>query len=176
MLSPRGSVSTETHAGLVGRDDELGLLDGLLDSVEGGTPRFVTISGEPGIGKTSLGLELLRRVAGRGHLTLQGRAAELESEVPFSVVADAVDDLSALLGTSSAVGTAQERFKVHTAVGELLERLARPNPLCLFLDDLQWADREARATRKASEPRGRKAFRIFQPVPRPGLVAPRIAD
>jgi predicted ATPase len=45
----------------VGRESEMKKLDGLLQQAIEGTGRMVFITGEPGIGKTSLSDEFLRR-------------------------------------------------------------------------------------------------------------------
>ena len=66
---------------LVGREAELELLDRLLDEACGGASRFAVLSGEPGIGKTSVLSELGRRAAERDCLVLEGRASELEREL-----------------------------------------------------------------------------------------------
>ncbi len=36
--------------------------------------------------------------------------------------------------------TATERFRIHNAVRELLERLAARQPILFVLEDLHWAD------------------------------------
>ena len=73
----------------VGRDPELKRLDGYLDQAVAGTGRVVFITGEPGIGKTSLSDEFLRRARSR-HPTLlisRGRCVEQygtgEAYLPF---------------------------------------------------------------------------------------------
>jgi hypothetical protein len=43
------------------------------------------------IGKTTLIGDLARRAQARGCLVLQGRASELERELPFGLVVDALD-------------------------------------------------------------------------------------
>ena len=53
---------------LVGRDIELELLQDVLEHACAGTSRFAVLSGEPGIGKTSLLAELGRRAEERGCL------------------------------------------------------------------------------------------------------------
>jgi DNA-binding NarL/FixJ family response regulator len=158
---------TQPARQLVGRDEELRLLEGLLEEGCAGAPRFVFVTGEPGIGKTSLLVALARRAEQRGCLTLQGSAAEFERELPFGVVVDAFDeylgsleprafnrlaaeDLGELAGVFPALRsldpgsdeptTASERFRAHRAVRELIERLAAREPLVLVLDDLHWAD------------------------------------
>ena len=152
---------------LLGRERELALLETVLDRVRGGDAGFVVVSGEAGIGKTRLLEELAHTAAGYGCLTLEGRAAEFEQELPFGLLIDALDaylkslDRRALdrlaedrLGALAVVFpslrdldealeypvTATERFRVHHAVRELVERLAAARPVVLVLDDLQWAD------------------------------------
>jgi DNA-binding CsgD family transcriptional regulator len=167
MLLHGSRVVTPLAQSLVGRDSELELLDRLLDEACAGSSRFVVVTGEPGIGKTSLLAELGRRAEERGCLVLDGRAAELESELPFGLVVDAFDAylesldartydrlaadelgelasvfpaLRSLRSSSDGPGTAVERFRAHHAVRELMERLAARQPLALMLDDVHWSD------------------------------------
>jgi DNA-binding CsgD family transcriptional regulator len=152
---------------LVGRDDELAVLDRVLAGLDLGAvePNAVEFAGEPGVGKTRLLVELAARAEERGFLVLAGRASEFEHELPFWVFVDALDhhlaaldadrrqrlgeDMGGELGRvfpslgEFAVGPAgleHERFRAHRAVCELLERLAAATPVVLMLDDLHWAD------------------------------------
>ena len=68
------------------------LLGRLLEQTCARNPRFVFVTGEPGIGKTCLLLELVREAERRGCLALRGSAAEFERELPFGVVVDAFDE------------------------------------------------------------------------------------
>src|SRR5262245_8105683 len=77
---------------LVGRADELGALEHVLDELDGGVAQAVEIVGEPGIGKTRLLRELARMAEARGDLVLAGSASELEVDLPFSVFVDALDE------------------------------------------------------------------------------------
>jgi ATP/maltotriose-dependent transcriptional regulator MalT len=151
----------------VGRAGELTRLGEMLERACDGDPSFVVVSGEAGIGKTRLLEELARTAAERGCMTVHGRAAEFERELPFGLFVDALDAyLAALdprlldrlaqdrLGALAAVfpsmhsidhaverpATTTERFVVHRAVTDLIERLAAGRPVVLLLDDLQWAD------------------------------------
>jgi DNA-binding CsgD family transcriptional regulator/tetratricopeptide (TPR) repeat protein len=152
---------------LVGRDRELELVGQLLGEVCAGARRFVFVTGEPGIGKTSLLSELVRQAEERGCLALQGSASEFERELPFGLIVDAFDeylasldprafsrlaaeDLGELAGVFPALRsldpgsdeptTPAERFRAYHAVRDLIERLAATHPLLLALDDLNWAD------------------------------------
>ncbi|MGH8908745.1 MAG: ATP-binding protein, partial [Egibacteraceae bacterium] len=160
---PDGQVLTEP---LVGRHKELAMLDEALDSLDARSARLLEVVGEPGIGKTSLLGELSARASGRGHLVLSGRAVQPEREAPFGIFVEAVDPhlgepdaqwrdrvdadcvgllakifpaLSGHAGDAVALPGA-ERYRLHRAVRQLLEQLARPRGLVLILDDLQWSD------------------------------------
>jgi ATP/maltotriose-dependent transcriptional regulator MalT len=150
---------------LIGRGDELERIDAALAGL-GDSAAVVTISGEPGIGKTSLLAELTQRADQQGFLVLTGRSAEFEGQLPFSAFVDALDDyLGSLnprrftsledeqfaelahlfpslvsLGASAPSGLQDERYRSHGAVRGLLEALASEKPLVLALDDLHWAD------------------------------------
>jgi DNA-binding CsgD family transcriptional regulator/tetratricopeptide (TPR) repeat protein len=149
-------------APLVGRKAELAVLAGLLERLDAGRGGAVALVGEPGIGKTRLLGELIGSADTRGHLALTGTASELDRDVPFWVVADALEeyvrglaptvleplgidvvaDLSQVLPliNSPSAPLAHERYRSHRAVRLLLERLAANRPLVLVLDDMHWAD------------------------------------
>jgi predicted ATPase len=149
----------------VGRESELGRLDQTLDVLDQGGAAYLTVEGEPGIGKTRMLTELRSRADARGHLVLSGAAAEFERDVPFSVFVDALDayvtsqglgengaldpDLARELGQvlpslrvvgGGAGALPEERFHAHRAVRGLLNLIAQEQPLVLVLDDLHWSD------------------------------------
>jgi DNA-binding CsgD family transcriptional regulator/tetratricopeptide (TPR) repeat protein len=153
-------------APLVGRAEELSVLDRALDDVARGRWTAVELVGEPGIGKTRLLEELKARADRRGALVLSGSASELERDLPFWMFVNALDDyvrsldprllerlddevraelahvFPALAGfaASKPATLVHERYRTHRAVRELLERLTATGPLVLVLDDLHWAD------------------------------------
>lgn len=138
----------------------------MLDAVGGESARALAVAGEPGIGKTRLLCDLGALAKRRGQLVLSGRATEFERDLPFGVFVDALEEhLRALepqkvqrLGTQLGAELAQvfpalsglapapaplladERYRTHRAVRELLDRLSAARPMVLVLDDLQWAD------------------------------------
>jgi class 3 adenylate cyclase/tetratricopeptide (TPR) repeat protein len=80
----RFEVATERGlAPLVGRRDELELLERHLARVGGGRGQVVFLSGEAGIGKSRLLLELRRRVAGRGMIWLDGHCISYGRQIPY---------------------------------------------------------------------------------------------
>jgi len=151
---------------LVGRTDELGSVEQLLDELDRGRAGAIQLAGEPGIGKTRLLRELAARAEARGHIVLWGSASELERDLPFSVFVDALDQYVAglepkqlavldddaqkelgqvlpslwALTSGQEVAPQHERYRSHRAVRALLERLAKTRPLVLVLDDFHWAD------------------------------------
>jgi DNA-binding CsgD family transcriptional regulator/tetratricopeptide (TPR) repeat protein len=155
-----------TDSQLIGREGEMEAIAGLLDRLDT-EPALLEVSGEPGIGKTRLLAELAARADDRGHLVLEGRAAEFESETPFAALIDALDDylgsvnprylqslgedsvaelarifpsLAELAPESSAPALQEERYRAHHAVRAALEILAARKPLVLLIDDVHWAD------------------------------------
>jgi DNA-binding NarL/FixJ family response regulator len=151
---------------LVGRVAEFDRLVGALGSLERGRSAAVELLGPAGIGKTRLLAEFGDRAEADGVLVLVGRGAEQERDLPFWVFVDALDDYAGgleprrLHGLDDEVrgelgqifpslstfvtggrSTLQvERYRMHRAVRELLERLAATKPLVLVLDDFHWAD------------------------------------
>jgi DNA-binding NarL/FixJ family response regulator len=149
---------------LVGRDTQLQTVQRALDDVRAGRSRVLVVVGEPGIGKTALLEAAAERAGAAGLLTLAGRAAEHEREVPFALAVAALDDhvstlhprrvetlgpeLGAVLPAAAnghvlaapTAAAAPERFRYHRALRSLLELLTRERPLALLLDDLHWAD------------------------------------
>ena len=137
----------------------------VLDEAEQGDSRALGLRGEPGIGKSRLLSELKGSALERGHVVLAGRASELERDLPFALLVDALDDdvtrqdmralervneehlsqLAAVLPTVRAAGgtepaAAAERHRVARAVRALIELMAQERPLTLLLDDVHWAD------------------------------------
>lgn len=86
---------------MIGRTAEMRHVRQLLDAVEAGLPRFLVVSGEPGIGKTRLLQSLAGEADSRRFQVFSGRGTELEQEVPFVPVVEALDAAAATLGRES---------------------------------------------------------------------------
>ncbi|HYW87383.1 MAG TPA: AAA family ATPase, partial [Chloroflexota bacterium] len=80
------------HPPLVGRHKELRVLDGLLDELRAGRGGVVLISGEPGIGKSRVLLEVAQHAHAARCRVLVGRAYESEGLPPYLPFVDALRD------------------------------------------------------------------------------------
>ena len=76
--STTGSAPT-----LFGRDTELGLLRGYLQAAQAGHGSTVLISGEAGIGKSTLSASICREADAAGTLVLSGGCYDLTTTPPY---------------------------------------------------------------------------------------------
>ncbi|UDY37976.1 ATP-binding protein [Dermatobacter hominis] len=155
---------------LVGRSSEVARFGRVLASVEDGSSRVVSLTGESGVGKSRLAEDLARLAHDRGAVVVVGRARE-ELLVPFgpyrealahlvahldvSILAEHVGEHGAELGRlvpelAARLGSLEEPaptdpetelYRLYRAVVGLLTDLASARPVVLVLDDLHLADR-----------------------------------
>lgn len=172
------------QAPLVGRQQELAELTRLWDAAGSGRlhrlrpegpggpePRqIVVLSGEPGIGKTSLAAELARRAHDAGGVVLAGHSQE-EGLAPYQPFLEALSHYIAVAPEDALVPAVREygpelvgfipelrrrapeltpaspsepesqRYRLFEAFVGLLTSIADRAPILLVLDDLHWADR-----------------------------------
>ncbi len=169
-LPERLEVSTTGISGFLGRQTELERLTEAVKDATGGGRRVVFLSGEPGIGKTSLCRQVAEYANELGVSVLYGRCDEDlgQSYQPFAealshLVIHADDKLltshvaehgGELAGLVPAVrqripdtpemrgaDANTERFRLFNAVVGLLRVASEDTGLLLVLDDLHWADR-----------------------------------
>ncbi|MFQ6548775.1 ATP-binding protein [Aestuariibius sp. 2305UL40-4] len=163
-MAKRWRKSTDGAAvPLVGREAELARLLDLAGEAEGGAGRVVTLSGEPGVGKSRLIEEFTGRLdAGRWRVL---PATGLSHRVPqaFSGIREAlapcVDDADPALAPHlpairalfrnapdeawDALEATARRKRIFAAVQAVLEMQAGKGPVLLLFDDLQWIDRDS---------------------------------
>ncbi|MGK5555521.1 ATP-binding protein [Actinomadura kijaniata] len=160
---PAGAPGALRGSPYVGRRAELERLRAAAE--RGG---LALVSGDAGMGKTSLAERLAAALAAEGRRCAWGRAPETGgapaawpwAEILRDLAADTppaddrlaplLDDAAAAAGDAAAGDAAAgdataARFRLHLAVADYLAGLAARTPLLLVLDDLHWADDETLA-------------------------------
>lgn len=138
---------TGVGTGLVGRRHELEQLDRLVDATAAGRGQVVLVSGEAGVGKTSLTAELADRAARVGFAVAVTRWSETLDRpalAPWHVVleqlglegSDVIQPVRAAIVDSR---TPTVSGLVGRIVDAVLERTVQ-RPVLLVCDDVQWAE------------------------------------
>ncbi|WP_344264781.1 ATP-binding protein [Actinomadura napierensis] len=143
------------EAPFVGRQAQLSaLVMAAAQAVTDGA-RVALVTGEAGLGKSTLLEHLGRRLEREGWLVAAGRCLEVDSAPPAWAWTEALravaattspgefaDDLAPLLtdtGPVNADATAG-RFRLRQAIWKWLAEVAAERPVAVVLDDLHWAD------------------------------------
>ncbi|MGW6063041.1 helix-turn-helix transcriptional regulator [Streptomyces sp. NPDC055189] len=155
-------TNTQLTSQLVGREDELDRLSGVLERARDGEARAVLISGDAGVGKTRALDEVAGRAAAAGMTVLTGHCvdlgdvglpylpfteilAALAADERFAPVLDGHPVTQGLLGGGTdGAGDVNRRLRLFEDVAALLAELADIAPLLLVLEDLHWADQSSR--------------------------------
>jgi predicted ATPase len=152
---------------LIGRDDQLFVLEDALLAAQSGDSRFVVLGGEAGMGKTRLATEVAKRARRLGCTVLWGGCSEAELSLPYLPLVEAIGNYLALEdveklgaqlgaarheltqlfpqfggGTAQASGgdPGQAKLRLFEAIVGLLTVPARENGLLLVIEDVHWAD------------------------------------
>ena len=153
-----GSSVVQRH--VVGRDTLSKELDDALEDAGTGSGRFYLVSGEAGIGKTTLVESFLERATSKGSTVLKGWCSErLDGTEAYLPIVDALDqplkastvdlktDIERLAPSwhahVSGVETQAEvssQKRMHREMSALFDALSQRQALVLFVDDLHWAD------------------------------------
>jgi DNA-binding CsgD family transcriptional regulator len=137
---------------VVGRDDELAVLTGLLREVSRGRGCSLLIEGEPGIGKSTLVRSVAARAPEVGCQTFWGAGDELGQGLPLLPFLDALQvrepsanpRRTAIVRLLRGEIVADRGADMPAALAEqllaLLVEQCAVRPVMLVVDDLQWAD------------------------------------
>src|SRR5581483_7063809 len=140
-------------AGVFGRADELAVLDAWAADIKAARGRALVISGEPGIGKSTLLERATALATNRQVRVLSARASEAEQDFPFAALADVLrplhdlfpsllppqrDALEAALGLGP--GPAGDPFVISVAALALLAAAAKDAPTAVIVDDAHVLD------------------------------------
>ncbi|HEV8167388.1 MAG TPA: AAA family ATPase, partial [Actinomycetota bacterium] len=161
-----GRVASPT---LVGRVEELGVLEAAQGRAANGEPAVVLVGGEAGIGKTRLVAELADRHRATGARVLVGGCLPAGGDgLPYAPIVEALRPLPGELGVGAVrhlVGPSwSELARLLPSLGEpasgpagqaaqarlfelllgLLGRLGEQAAVILVVEDLHWADRSTR--------------------------------
>ena len=137
--------------GVIGRDGERALLEGVLAAARSGRSGVLVLHGEPGVGKSAL-LGYAMELAREFHV-LEAAGVETEVDLAFAGLDQLVrpvlplverlpglqaDALLGALGLSDHPSS--DRFLVAAATLSLLSEAAEDGPVLCVVDDAQWLD------------------------------------
>lgn len=140
---------------VIGRESELAILHRFLDSIPTG-PSAVLLSGDPGIGKTTVWKQGVAGALERGYRTLSCSPVEAETRLSYAALGDLVEPVLdeglptlpepqraalevALLRSPRTGGRADQRA-VSLAVLGCIRAVASITPVVVAIDDAQWMD------------------------------------
>lgn len=139
---------------LIGRPSELAQVQGWVARLADG-PAALVITGEPGIGKSSVWDAALAEAAGRGALILVSRPVEAELRLGYAALGDLLGDavgpvldtlsdpLRQAISAALVLGDEPESgdpLLVGRAALAALAGLAASAPVVIAIDDAQWLD------------------------------------
>ena len=154
----------------MGRGEELSVISSMLDEVSRGAGATLIISGEGGVGKTSLITAAAEDAARNGWQVVLGRAYAVETGIPYALFSDAfvpflqalepgalsvltrggIRELAYLFPVLGAPGDREKvaagsdaadlKARLQWNFTQFLGRLSARRPLCIVLENLQWAD------------------------------------
>ncbi|MGH2629478.1 MAG: ATP-binding protein, partial [Actinomycetota bacterium] len=140
---------------VIGRESELAILNRFLVSIPTG-PSALLLSGDPGIGKTTVWKEGLAGALQRGYRTLSCRPVEAETRLSYAALGDLLEPvlqealptvpepqrqaLEVALLRSPGSGARADQRAVSLAVLGCLRVVASTSPVVVAIDDVQWMD------------------------------------
>ena len=139
---------------LIGREPEIRQLQLFVNRISEGSGNALLLSGDPGVGKTSLLDFAVGLASGSGIRPLRATGSQFEADISYAALhqllhpcLDVVPRLSPLFAGALNValglgeGAPPGPLLVASAVLALLQQAAGEQPLLLVVDDLPWLDR-----------------------------------
>jgi class 3 adenylate cyclase len=163
----------------VGRDDALAWLEARAARARGGAVDVALVVGEPGVGKTRLIREFIRRLPAARYRVLEGFCESYLGAEPLQPFlqwmrgefggggadADTPAHPVAREPAAAALKAAGGPAALTAAIVEMLGMLGRQRTIVLVLDDWQWADDASRQALEAIVARHRRAEPGEPPLP-----------
>ena len=148
LVPPAGEMGNPPR--LIGRGREEAALGALINRVIDGQGGLVLISGEAGIGKTTLVGFVCREAQRRGALVLGGHCYDLSVSPPYGPWMQIANDyrpadegwprLPAFIHDRRALDDLDGQESIFNQSWQFYAELERIGPIILVLEDLQWAD------------------------------------
>src|ERR1700722_9478193 len=153
-FSARHDFGGSAPTRLTGREAETERLRRLLSQIATGAGDALLLSGDPGVGKTSLLGVAAALADDSGIRVLRATGSQFEANISYAALhqllhprLDEVPELSPMLAGALNValalglGPPPAQLLVAPAVLALLQQAAKDQPLLLVIDDLPWLDR-----------------------------------
>ncbi|WP_066949112.1 AAA family ATPase [Microtetraspora fusca] len=144
----------DAHHALIGREPEIHRLTTAIGRLAGGAGEALLLTGEPGVGKTSLLEQAISLASGAGARVFRAAGSQFEADISYATLHQLLHPclgellrLSPLLAGALNValgrgdGAPPAPRLVAGAVLALLRTTAEERPLLLVIDDLPWLDR-----------------------------------
>ena len=129
---------------IVGRDEQLAVLDNVLGDIVGGRHHWVLLTGRAGMGKTRLATEIVARARRRGIRTVWTSCPDDRGTPAWwplrALVAGLGSDPDEVFLPPSGVDADTVRFTVYERFSQLLQQTPTGAPLLAVIDDAQWLD------------------------------------
>lgn len=135
---------------IVGRKHEQDRLGALLDNVAQGNGTLALISGEAGIGKTTLVRDLIYQGEERGWIVLQGGCYDLTVTPPYGpwievtgsydITADGLPEIPDQLRYQDGIAEIRSQTVLFELFHDFFVRISSQIPLLIVVEDLHWSD------------------------------------
>jgi DNA-binding SARP family transcriptional activator len=128
---------------LAGREEELAALRQLVDGLVAGTgqsPAFAALTGDAGIGKSRLAIELAKYASEHQVTIAWGRCSQDDGAPALWPWATVLERLGHELPSADDAADGGGAFRAWERVVDAVLAAASAGPLLLVLDDLHWAD------------------------------------